>query len=185
MKEVGGSHQPKSYLMRINEFLKYIPTQLQEIHNNHSNPFYNEELVTLLNYSRNYEGSVSQEVSLKLRTPQFMASLKMLQERRTQRWQSPQFDFKDTQLLQRALYQMTKNNKFARDCKLFDRLGNTYMQASLSAQNQRLSLYQKIRLNDCINVNFYGCLQSQKPLNARDNSFSIYPNYGIDFNINL
>ena len=59
------------------------------------------------------------------------------------------------------------------------------MQASLSMQNQRLSFYQKIRLNDCVNVNFYGCLQSQRPLNAQVNRFSVYPNYGIDLTINL
>ena len=114
-----------------------------------------------------------------------MGALKMAQDRRSGKWMAPCFDFKDTQLLQGALYEATKNSKLIRDCKLFDRLGNTAMQASMSVQNQRLSFFQRIKLNDCVNLNFYGCLQSQKPLNSQPNSYSVYPNYGIDLTINM
>lgn len=145
----------------------------------------NEDLVTIFNFSKNYEGHSSTEVSLKFRTPYFMSSLKMMQDRRTSKWLPPQLDFKDTQLLQRALYHLTKNNKMVKDSKLFDRFGNTAMQASITSQNQRLSFYQKLRLNDCLSMNMYGCLQSQKPLNSKENSYSIYPNYGIDLTVNL
>ena len=94
-------------------------------------------------------------------------------------------DFKDTQLLQRVLFNATRNSKLVKEAKLFDRYGNTAMQASISAQSQRLSFYQKLRLNDCISMNLYGCLQSQKPFNARDNAYSVYPNYGIDLTVTL
>lgn len=145
----------------------------------------NQEIITLLNFSKNFEGSHQTEVSLKMRTPLFMTSLKMSQERRTNQWSWPQMDFKDTQLFQRALQHITRNNKVIRDSRLFDRFGSTAIQASINVQNQRLSMYQKLKLNDCLSLNLYGCLQSQKPMNAKENAYSIYPNYGMDITINL
>lgn len=62
---------------------------LKQIHWSNLSFIQNEDLVTILNLSKNFEGHTATEVSLKFRTPYFMSSLKMLQDRRTQKWLPP------------------------------------------------------------------------------------------------
>ena len=51
---------------------------LKQIHWANLSLLQNEDLVTIFNFSKNFEGHTATEVSLKFRTPYFMSSLKML-----------------------------------------------------------------------------------------------------------